>query len=88
MINPLQRGLNTRFYGVKALLYGLPISIVLMYWVHQAAMNSFDFAFTLPWTSILWCLVAVFVIVGSAMLYSGAKVKKENILDGLKQESI
>jgi len=76
------------FYGVKALLFGIPISIVLMYWIHQAVMNSFNFTFTLPWVNILWCLVAVFVIVGSAMVYSGAKVKKENILDGLKQESI
>ena len=76
------------FYGMKALLYGIPISVVLMYWIHLAAMNSFDFAFAVPWVSVLWCLVAVFVIIGSAMVYSGAKVKKENILDGLKQESI
>jgi len=33
-------------------------------------------------------LMSVFVIVSSAMLYSSAKVKKENIIDALKQESI
>ena len=33
-------------------------------------------------------IVAVFVIVGSAIVFSGAKVKKENIIDALKQENI
>jgi putative ABC transport system permease protein len=32
--------------------------------------------------------VCVFVIVSSAVVYSGAKVKKENIIDALKQENI
>ncbi|MCM3340686.1 hypothetical protein M3650_19145 [Paenibacillus sp. MER TA 81-3] len=44
--------------------------------------------FTFSWVSILSVIAAVFVIVGSAMLYSSAKVKKENIIDALKQENI
>jgi putative ABC transport system permease protein len=76
------------FYGVKALLYGLPISIAVMYLIHRALMHTFQYGFTLPWVSIVYVIIAVFVIVGSAMLYSSAKVKKENIIDGLKQENI
>lgn len=76
------------FYGVKSLLFGLPISFVVMYLIYRAFSNKFSYGFTLPWMSILSVIIAVFVIVGSAMLYSGAKVKKENIIDALKQESI
>lgn len=76
------------FYGVNSLLFGLPISIIVMYLIYKGTMNSFSYAFSLPWVSILYCLIAVFVIVISAMLYSSTKVKKENIIDGLKQESI
>ncbi|TCJ02321.1 ABC transporter permease [Cytobacillus praedii] len=76
------------FYGVNSLLFGLPISIIVMYLIYKGTMNSFSYAFSLPWLSLLYCLVAVFVIVISAMLYSSSKVKKENIIDGLKQESI
>ncbi|MFZ7942932.1 ABC transporter permease [Neobacillus sp. 19] len=76
------------FYGIKALLYGLPISIAVMYLIHRSMMNSFTYSFTLPWTSIIYAIAAVFIIVGSAMLYSSGKVKKENIIDTLKQESI
>ncbi|OPA79080.1 cell division protein FtsX [Paenibacillus selenitireducens] len=76
------------FYGVKSLVFGLPVSFIVMYLIYRAFSNKFSYGFTLPWMSILSVIVAVFVIVGSAMLYSGAKVKKENIMDVLKQENI
>jgi putative ABC transport system permease protein len=56
--------------------------------IHRALMNKFSYGFALPWVSIVFVIAAVFVIVSSAMLYSSAKVKKENIIDALKQESI
>lgn len=76
------------FYGIKSLLYGLPISIGVMYLIYNAMTDTFDYPFRLPWFSILYTIIAVFIIVGSAMLYSGSKVKKENIIDALKQENI
>src|SRR5690606_13765846 len=76
------------FYGIKSLIYGLPLSIVCMLLIYKALGNSFSYSFTLPWLSILYVVVAVFLIVGTSMLYSSAKVKKENIIDALKQESI
>lgn len=76
------------FYGMKALLYGLPISIGLMYLMHRTLGSSFHSTFTLPWGSLLFVTFAIFLIVGSAMLYASSKVKKENIIDSLKQESI
>ncbi|MEH7124653.1 FtsX-like permease family protein [Bacillus sp. JJ1773] len=76
------------FYGIKSLLYGLPISVVVMYLIHQSLMNSFSFTFTLPWSDVIFVITAVFIIVGAAMLYSSAKVKRENIIDALKRESI
>lgn len=76
------------FYGVKSLLFGLPVSFVVMYLIYRAFANKFSYGFTLPWMSILSAIVAVFVIVGSAIVYSSAKVKKENIIDALKKENI
>lgn len=76
------------FYGVKSLLYGLPVSFAVMVLIYKAFANKFSYGFTLPWMSILSVIVCVFVIVSSAVVYSGAKVKKENIIDALKQENI
>ncbi|GIN99118.1 ABC transporter permease [Siminovitchia terrae] len=76
------------FYGIKALMYGLPLSVICMLLIHKALMNSFSYSFSLPWMSIFYVTIAVFIIVGMSMLYSSAKVKKENIIDALKQENI
>lgn len=76
------------FYGVKSLLYGLPISFAVMYLIHKTLMAKFDFAFTLPVASLVIVVISVFVLVGTAMLYAGRKVKRENIIDALKQEII
>jgi putative ABC transport system permease protein len=76
------------FYGFKALLYGLPISIGVMVLIHMSVGNTFEYGFALPWLSIIYVIVAIFLIVGAAMLYSIKKIKNENIIDGLKQENI
>ncbi|WP_066052359.1 ABC transporter permease [Robertmurraya korlensis] len=76
------------FYGLKALLYGLPISMGIMFLIYKGTMNSFTYPFWIPWLSLGICFISVFVIVGSAMLYSLAKVKKDNIIEVLRQENI
>lgn len=76
------------FYGVKALAYGLPISILIMYAIHRAINYTFEYKFQLPWMAILFVVIMIFIIVGSAMLYSISKIKKENIIESLKQENI
>ncbi|CAH0119919.1 hypothetical protein PAE9249_02428 [Paenibacillus sp. CECT 9249] len=76
------------FYGIKSLLFGLPISFVVMYAIYKTLTNKFTYGFAFPWMSVLSAIAAVLVIVSFAMLYSSAKVKKENIIDALKQESI
>ena len=76
------------FYGVKALLYGLPISGVVMFLMFWSLQNTFEYGFILPWMNILFVIVAIFIIVSSAMLYSIQKIKKENIIDGLIQDNI
>lgn len=76
------------FYGVNALLYGLPISLVVMYLIYLSLGNTFEYGFSLPWLSIVFVIFIIFIIVGAAMMYSIQKIKKENIIDGLKQESI
>lgn len=76
------------FYGVKALSYGLPISVLVMYGIHHSLRYTFEYEFSLPWMNILFVITVIFFIVGSAMLYSISKVKNENIIESLKQENI
>lgn len=76
------------FYGIKALLYGLPISFGVMFLIYRSLRNAFDVGFEVPWVSVFTAIASVFVIVGSTMLYASSKIKKENIIDALKNENI
>lgn len=76
------------FYGTKALLYGLPISIGICYLINQGFGNLLEFAFNLPWASIIISIVAVYLVVFITMIYSSSKIKKENIIDVLRDENI
>jgi putative ABC transport system permease protein len=76
------------FYGVKALLYGLPISAVVMALIHWSLQGPFSYGLMVPWMNIVYVIIAIFIIVSSVMLYSIRKIKKENIIDGLIQENI
>ncbi|PCL93268.1 ABC transporter permease [Paenibacillus lautus] len=76
------------FYGVKSLLFGLPVSVAVMILIYRSFANRFSYGFTVPWLSVLSVVVAVFVIVVSAIIFSSRKLKKENIIDALKQENI
>lgn len=76
------------FYGLKALLYGIPVSIGLMYLMHIALSDGFILTFKIPWIPIGIVIVAVFLIVSVSMLYASAKLRKQNIIDALKQETM
>src|SRR5699024_3140707 len=49
------------FFGLKALLYGLPISIGIMYLMYRAMLDGFMFQFSLPWINILIIAIGIFL---------------------------
>lgn len=76
------------FYGTKALLYGIPIGVFICYLINQGFANMVQFAYQLPWNSIFISIIAVYMIVFVTMLYSSRKVKKENIIDVLREDNV
>lgn len=75
------------FYGLKALLYGLPLSFGVMVLMYRIMSRNLEFGFFVPWGSVLIAVVAVYAVVGITMLYGGKKIKKQNIIEGLRQEN-
>jgi len=76
------------FYGLKALLYGLPAGILVGAWMYKSFGYMFRFAFFLPWKEILVCIAGVFIIVFATMLHAGSRLKRDNIIDALKEENL
>ncbi len=75
------------FYGLKGLLYGLPISVGVAYLLFGMQRSVLESAFTLPWANYGFAVAMILIIVLVTMWYSSSKIKKENILDALKEEN-
>ncbi|MFQ8600679.1 MAG: ABC transporter permease [Oscillospiraceae bacterium] len=57
------------FYGLKSLLYGLPLGFLAMYLFYNTLSGAFEVPFMIPWGSIAVVVVSVFAIVSVTMLY-------------------
>ena len=76
------------FFGIKSLLYGLPVGIFLSFVISNNMNKLVLSPFDLPIGSIAICIIGTFVIVLITMWYSTAKIKKENILEEIRRENI
>nr|MBO2494236.1 ABC transporter permease [Clostridia bacterium] len=76
------------FYGLKALLYGLPVSVLITYLIHISIRQGVEMPFRLPTGSIVVSVLSVFFVVFASMVYSMRKIRHENIMDAIKSESV
>lgn len=76
------------FYGTKSLLYGIPLGIIICIMMNKSFDGIANFLFILPWFSIITSIIAVYLVVFITMMYSSRKVKKENIIDILRDDNI
>ncbi|MGM0216585.1 FtsX-like permease family protein [Enterococcus sp. AZ109] len=75
------------FYGVQSLLVGVPTAAVSSWLIYQGiVMGGGEIAFQFPWSSLVMSVLSVFLIVIITMLYAVSKLKKENIIDALRDE--
>lgn len=75
-------------YGLKGLLYGLPVAIGVTYLIYLAVNQGVEMSFYLPTKGIIISVFSVFVVVFVSMMYSMSKIKDENIVDALKNENL
>lgn len=74
-------------YGAKALLYGLPVSAGVTYWIWKVTTTAYSAAFHLPCAAIGIAVLSVFAVVFATMLYAMNKIKKESLIETLKNEN-
>lgn len=74
------------FYGLKGLMYGLPVSIFVTYLIYTSVNEGVEMSFYLPVNGILISIFSVFLVVFISMMYSMSKIRDENILDALRNE--
>lgn len=79
---------ESAFYGIKALLFGLPVGTLVMLIVRMSISEGYTMTLGVPWMGYVIAILGVFIVIGVTMLYSAKKIKKANVIDALRQENV
>ncbi len=81
--------LETAFMGIKALVFGIPVGIILSYVIHYLLKDELDgLPYKLPILAILITIIAVFILISLIMRYSMNKINKQNTIETIRNENI
>ena len=74
-------------YGARTMLWGLPLSGILSFLIYKGMMiGGGEINFVFPWSSIGISVFGVFFVVFITMLYAVSQIKRENIIDALRDD--
>ena len=80
--------LETLFYSAKSLFYGSLLGILGSYLIYLAFSKKIEMPYQFPITSILICVVFVFILVYIIMRYSINKINKQNTIETIRKENV
>lgn len=75
-------------YGAKGVIYGLPVAVLFSYLIYRITGTAYQTSFYIPLYSVVIAVGSVFVVVFATMLYATGIMKKENMIDALKNENV
>lgn len=75
-------------YGSRALLYGLPVSAGVTWLIYRAVDGGYETTWRLPWGAVGIAVLSVFLVVFATMMYAMGKIRKDNLIDVLKNENL
>lgn len=78
-------GCECLIYGLRSILYGVILSAGSSYLVYRVVQNGVGFSWQLPWMYWLISIAAVLLVVGITMIYTMRKMRRDNVIDVLKQ---
>lgn len=72
---------------MKALLYGVPIGILVTVLINLPIRSMFPISYQLPWMSLLLCVIMVFLITWGTIMYAAHRLEQQNIIESIRAES-
>ncbi len=75
-------------YGIKSLLWGLPISFAVMALLYLVLRQNFAIPFSVPWLQVAIGIGAIFAIVLITVCYGAVKIRKKNVIEGLRKQTL
>lgn len=75
------------FYGLRTLVFGVPIAAVISWLIYKGlSIGGAEIDFVFPLSSMGISVIGVFLIVFITMLYAVRQIKRENIIDALRDD--
>lgn len=76
------------FYGIRALIIGIPLSLICSWLIYKGMFTggADGVEFVLPWASIGISVCSVLLVIFITIMYAVSKIKKENIIDALRDD--
>lgn len=75
------------FYGMRTLLSGLPLAGIFSWLIYKGmAAGGADIDYVFPWGSMAASVAGVFSVVFITMLYAVSRLKRENIIEALRDD--
>ena len=81
-------GLECARYGVRSLLWGLPIGVGAGYGIYRLLDLGSGFPYRFPWLPVSAAVAAVFVIVFITMFYAVSKLRKDNPIEAIRVSTL
>ena len=80
--------IETLFLGLKSWLWGLPISLGIVFFLRSIFLQSEKGTFRFPTIYFLTSMIAILLIMILTTIYSVKKIKKENIIETIRNDNI
>ncbi len=80
--------LETLFMGVKSLIFGLSIGLLLSYLIYYFLGKDSGIPYKIPIFAISITILAVFILISLIMKYSMNKINKQNTIETIRNENI
>lgn len=76
------------FYGIRALIIGIPLALICSWLIYKGMFTggADGVEFVMPWASIGISVCSVLLVIFITMMYAVSKIKKENIIDALRDD--
>ena len=76
------------FYGIKGLIFGMIIAVLATYAMCNVMSEGFNVGFYIPVQSIVVVVISIFIVVFASMIYTMKKIKKDNVIETLRNDNI
>lgn len=76
------------FLGIKSLIIGLLLGIILSFFIHLAFSTNVIIDYILPTNGIIISILAVSILIWCIMRYSFHKINRQNIIETMRKDTI